>query len=492
MEHEYPVTAWTVDGLHVWPLVRLSLYASNFHASTPSHSLAAGRWRLLGVVATGLRRWIRASLADRAHRQPATAPADAVFLSYSIGVQPMVEGRRYNPLAAPYAALLRRAGLRSVVWETSPFGEYNIPRYTPSALIQPTMIRERLLSQVLPLPSQSVELQGYDQFLREVLEAKLALPHADRMRLRRDVFYLRRQADVFAAWLRRVRPRLAFVADTGLREQALCLACRELGITSVEIQHGVQGAYHPSYGSWNAVPAAGYETRARVFWCWDQASADEVGQWTCRAPAAHVALLGGDPWREMWTQADDPLVRAIHREIEDRKRALGGARHVLVTLSSNGEVVPAPILEAICGAPPDWRFWIRLHPVDQAPRRREATRVLARHGLSIELMDHATTLPLHALLRHVDCHVSAGLSTVIKEAEEAGVGSVAIAADARDLFAAEVARGTLVVAESGEELLAAIHGQISRRASTVGDAMPDGIEAMRRLLALAGAESGPC
>jgi hypothetical protein len=486
IERQFPVAAWRIDGICVWPLVRLSLYAWNFHASTPGHSLAAGRRRLLSLVATGLACWARASVADRAARRPAIARAEAVFLSYSIGVQGRLENRRYNPLTGPYVDLAERAGLRTLVWETSPFGEYNVPRYTPSALVQPTMMRERLLSQVLPLPASVLELQGYDAFLARVEDAGLTLPHRDMVRLRRDVLYLRRQADTFARWLRRVRPHVAFVADTGLREQALCLACRELGIMSVEIQHGVQGEYHPSYGSWSAVPPTGYETRARVFWCWDRASAEAINRWAGRAPDAHLAIIGGDPWREMWARRDDPLVEACHRDIDARKHAIGGTHHVLVTLSSNRELLPAPVAEAIGRSPAEWRYWIRLHPVDQATRRREACDVLPQLGLSLDLMDYATALPLHALLREVDCHVTVGLSTVIREAEEAGVGSVSILPDARELFPVEVARGTLAVAETGDEVIAAIRRHLAHPIPAAQREPVDPEAAMRRVLALAG------
>jgi hypothetical protein len=455
-EAEFPVTSWTVRGIHAWPLIRLSLSATTFRSVSPGHSLGAG-WRRLGINAgQGLARWARAYAGDRAANRRPWERADAVFLASSIGRRPLVGGRRYDIRSGPYVALLERSGARPLVWETSPYGDYNVPRHTPSFLVQPHLIALRAACQALPLGHDRVELEGYHRFLERVRDAGLRFPHADLERLRRDMLYLRRLADRFAGWLRRSRPRLGFVANTGLQEQAFCLACRELGITSVEVQHGVQGDLHPSYGSWFAVPAEGWETRARVFWSWDEESAAAINRWAACAPGQHVAIVGGDPWREMWVAERGEPSRSTDRVIEERKLASGAERHVLVTLSSQGDVVPAAIGAAVRGSPAQWRYWFRLHPVNQAERMREAKRVLGRLGVDLELMEFATEVPLHGLLRQVDCHLSAGLSTVVTEAAAHGVPSVACGAEAPDFYEAEAAAGMLRVAGTSEEILAAL------------------------------------
>lgn len=49
---------------------------------------------------------------------------------------------------------------------------------------------------------------------------------------------------------------------------ALCIACFQLGLVSIELQHGVQGA--PAYSRWRRVPARGYEMLPTQFWCWSE------------------------------------------------------------------------------------------------------------------------------------------------------------------------------------------------------------------------------
>lgn len=456
-ETDFPVTSWKVRGIHVWPLIRLSLYSSIFQAGSPAHSLGAG-WRRLGSnVGHGLAAWARAFVTDAGANRSPWEPADAVFLASSIGRRPLVDGKRYDIRSGPYVELLQRSGARSLVWEMSPFGDYSVPRHTPSFMVQPHLIGLRAVCQASPLGNDRVELEGYDRFLARVHDSGLRFAHADVLRIRRDLLFLRRLADKFAAWLRRSRPRLGFVANTGLPEQAFCLACRELGITAVEVQHGVQGDLHPSYGSWFAVPREGWETRARVFWCWDEDSAAAINRWSVCVPDRHIAIDGGDPWREMWTENGSETSRRTDQLIEERKRGSGGQHHILVTLSSQGDVVPGAVLETVRSSPSGWRYWFRLHPVNQAARWREAKRLLGPVGVDLKLLEFATEVPLHALLRQMDGHLSVSLSTVVTEAAAHGVPSIACGREAADFYRAETMAGMLLVATTSTDILDALH-----------------------------------
>jgi hypothetical protein len=107
-------------------------------------------------------------------------------------------------------------------------------------------------------------------------------------------------------------------------------------------------------------------------------------------------------------------------------------------------------------SPADWCYWIRLHPLgqrDRLPLVRRALGTMAARRAPIEL---ASEWPLHALLRHVDVHVTGCWSTVVIEAEDFGVASIACAERAREVFPDQVARGTLRVAATGQELVTAL------------------------------------
>ncbi len=482
VEGDLPVTSWRIRGIPVWPTIRLSLSGTTFGAGVRAHSLDAGWRRLGGNVARGLIAWAGAYLGDRrANRRPWES-AEVVFLATSLGRRPLVEGKRYDIRSGAYLELLDRSGVRSLVWETSPYGDYNIPRHRPSSLIQPHLIRLRAASQVLPLGGDRLELEDYSGFLQRVRDAGLRLPYADLRRLRCDVLFLRLLADQYASWLRRVRPRLGFVANNSLSEQAFCLACRELDIVSVEVQHGVQGDLHPTYGSWFAVPREGWPTRARVFWNWDEESAAAINRWAMLAPERHMAIVGGDPWREKTMDLESESSRRTERLIEERMRGMRAERHILVTLTSTGEAVPSEVRAVVRSAPSEWSFWFRLHPVGQAERMKDAKRVLGPLGVDPGLIEFATETPLHALLSRMDAHLSVGQSTVVAEAAVHGVPSVATSPGATEAYRAEAAAGLLLTATTATEMLTALQQTLSEGRRPATPERPRAPAAMRRLL----------
>jgi hypothetical protein len=184
----------------------------------------------------------------------------------------------------------------------------------------------------------------------------------------------------------------------------------------------------------------------------------------------------------MWTNGGGELARRVDERIHERMRLAGGDRHILVTLSSQGDVVPSEVVEAISASSADWRYWFRLHPVNQAERREAARRILDPLGVDPRLTEFATEAPLHALLGHMDCHLSVSLSTVITEAAAIGVPSVAIGREAPDFYRSELSTGMLAVATTGPELLEAIRGQLRRGRSAPAQDGPRSLETMRRLL----------
>jgi hypothetical protein len=219
-----------------------------------------------------------------------------------------------------------------------------------------------------------------------------------------------------------------------------------------------------------------------VFWNWDQQSADAINRWARRAPGGHVAVVGGDPWRELWQQEAGELVRTSQELVERRKRGIGGEHHNQVTLSSQGDAVPHAVLEAMRASPPGWRYWVRLHQVNQAARRAEATRVLGPLGVDLELMEFATEAPLPALLRALDAHLTVSLSTVISEAAAFGLGSVACGGEAAAFFRQESAAGMLVVAQTPGEILSGLGSFLAAGRRAVEPSPARAFELLRRLL----------
>lgn len=482
VETELDVAEWRVNGMRVWPLVRLTLFANAFNAAVASASISDSRWKNALNVGRTLRTWASATLRDMPKNRSPDAACDVLFLAYSNGSQPVVGGLHLNPLLAPYAEFALRAERRVSVWEMAPHSDYNIPRYTPSYFVQPRLLYWRLATFRPPPKSPRTQLEGFDEFLRRVSTLGVEFRYHSLNALIRDATFVRTAADGFVRWLERAKPKIGFIADYGPREQAFCLACRELGITTVDIQHGVQGELHPAYGGWHNVPPGGYETRPQLYWTRDERSAAAINRWATRPNVGCRAFVGGNAFAEQWQDPASELAARFGAELESHISRAGGSTHILVSLDSLGDVIPDRLLGALRVAPEHWCFWLRLHPVNQ--RTQSAALRVALPQLRTHLLDwrFASSAPLPPLLRRADAHLSVSWSSVIDEAAEEGVPSVACAIDAEEVFPERVASGLLRTATSADEIVQALAIQIARGKPKLPHLANRGAAAFRQLL----------
>jgi len=484
IEQSLPVSEWTANGVRIWPMVRLELYATHYGATIVNASLEAGALARVRAVTRSLVSEAAARVRDWPRNRSVGTRTDASFLADDAGVQPLMQGKRQNRLLAPYVEAAEALGLRTNTWEMSPFGTYNIPRGAPSAYVQHRMLYRRIESMLRP-KGVSMQLSDYDTYLDRVRAEGLNSRYESQDALARDVAYMLVLADDFGRWLKRASPRIAFIAGYGSREAAFCLACARCGVTTVDIQHGVQGPLHPAYAGWASVPGAGYEIRPRGFWCWDQESADAINAWASGNPN-HTAFVGGDAWpsfveRRQGASSGSPVQSDVTLE---RERYGPGTKHVLVTLDSAGPVIPTVVLDAMASAPRNWLFWIRAHPADQASRLPEAKALAANARWQNADVGVATEAPLPSLLAFADAHLAAAWSSVVLDAASAGVRSVAVSPHAAEVYPAQLDAGLLVCATDPSAIVQALQraiecGRLAPLANQVS-----AIDGMRHVLSI--------
>ena len=96
-------------------------------------------------------------------------------------------------------------------------------------------------------------------------------------------------------------------------------------------------------------------------------------------------------------------------------------------------------MNVIKRSPPSWFWWIRIHP-HQIKFKPAIKKLLYEYGIVNFNIDDATDLPLYALLRNIDFHLTCTASVVI-EAAEFRVPSVFVSKEGIDLFAKQIATG---------------------------------------------------
>lgn len=138
----------------------------------------------------------------------------------------------------------------------------------------------------------------------------------------------------------------------------VCAAADELGIKTIDIQHGKQGKYQAMYSGWTKIPINGYALMPDSFWCWGQPSCDNILE-SSPNRKKHIPFIGGYPWIDYYKKNMLPL---------DSKTTDNKIR-VLLTMqppqAGNIERIPDFVIDFLSSSNiEDIHFTFRYHPND--------------------------------------------------------------------------------------------------------------------------------
>jgi hypothetical protein len=516
-ESTFAVHQWRHRGVHLWPLIRYQIATENHRlaklspATQNAESAGYLRQKLAPLapllsMGQGLARYTRAvTLEDRAHNDSIVRPATALLYSDGASLT-MLGDRWYDRFCDPLHAALARRQLTALTWQ--PLHTYHTPRHTRSAFIQPLLDTVTIAARVekaalarlrssgsrtlsLDEPSATDGVSSPEKASAQLAQALAWLAaRAPEFRLWTPSQYMglaqyaARFADAYTPWLKRVAPRVAFkTCYYGVEAMGFVLACRRLGVSIVDLQHGVAGAQHFAYGGWKRVPDGGYNVLPTHFWCWSDADRAAILQWN--GPAyGHHPLVGGNPFLSAWVRGDKDLVATAQSSIDTVLNRTRGLKQVLWTAHGFEEQATLEALAALVHQTRDQvHWWIRMHPV-RAGRKKDFARALQATGGRYTL-DEASDLAVYAILRVVDVHVTEVSSTTL-EAAAFGVPTVLVCPSEVGLFAELVASGWAAVVSSIGEIHQAIDRQIAAlptlKRAPLPSSVPQGEGAMEHAL----------
>lgn len=470
IERQFPVDEWTLGSVRVWPIARMHLYYGFFeHQFFANHPARAGLIKTADLprvgrrIATSAWDYAKAFVTDFGNSQHRNRPHDAIFLNYQTYMTSL-RGRWYSRVCDPFVEKLSAKGLSSLML-TGGY-KYATPRFSKSRFIQPHLVVHRLKGMA------GRRREGNSPPMLHELEhfAKASGLFAPSFAIIAPVERHARQIMGIAGYFRRllaeVRPQIVFVTCwNGTESMACILACHEAGIPTVDIQHGSQ-EFNIGYDRWNCVPAEGYELLPTYFWCWSDTEASVIRAWAHRLPI-HQPVVGGNVFLERWIAGDDDTVHAYDEVLAGLKKRNNCKIQILYTLNgSTKEEINTiiSIIDAVNKSSLDAHFWIRLHPI-ALDQKRDVMKTLDAQGIRNADVENGTTLPLYAILRHMDVHVTE-FSSVVIEAQSFGVPSVT-GEQGVIWFPSQVKEGWALMARSLPEWVNGIRVQLDRREALV-------------------------
>jgi hypothetical protein len=226
----------------------------------------------------------------------------------------------------------------------------------------------------------------------------------------------------------------------------VCAAADELGIKTIDIQHGKQGKYQAMYSGWTKLPINGYALMPDSFWCWGQPSCEHI---LASSPnrKKHIPFIGGYPWIEYYKKNMLPV---------DSKTTDSKIR-VLLTMQTpqagNLERIPDFIIDFLSSSTiEDVHFTFRYHPNDIYGYHYCKERLTSIDPVLYSI-DRGTQ-NLYDVFRVVTHHITA-YSSCCYEASMFNVPTLLYGEESKEIYEDDINNHTFTWINSNEESLRA-------------------------------------
>lgn len=238
--------------------------------------------------------------------------------------------------------------------------------------------------------------------------------------------------------LQTLKPKVIFVPSFHYYAPMIS-AARELGIVSVDIQHGIQVGYNPLYNDWSEMPAEGYKCLPDYFFVWGEKERQNIAN--VFGPHSSPKIIG-NLWLDKQLSLDVEFSPALEAAIARHKKV------VLLAMQSQ-TAIPQLFKELIAGAGEDFLWLIRMHPKGKKYRASDFSRT----G-NVIVSEEVDKLPLVPLLNRVDITLSEG-STIAVEGDTLGVAAFITSETGRMNYVSEIEEGQFYYIENLQGFLGA-------------------------------------
>jgi hypothetical protein len=200
---------------------------------------------------------------------------------------------------------------------------------------------------------------------------------------------------------------VSYYSDRGM---ALLKACHDLNIVTADIQHGVQGNLHGAYGRWTKVPEYGYNTLPNSFLVWSKKEKDNIESSFYYPNKKHHAVVIGNLFKEKWH--NDEIEFYDIKTIKLIKK-FAPNKTILFTVQY-GVTYNQELFKLIFNTQHQLNWLIRFHPIMDKTQIKSFRNILYKNDITVFESEKASSLPLYALLRHVNIHITHSSSTVLE------------------------------------------------------------------------------
>lgn len=435
VERKYSVQQWMIDGVQIWPILRISSkYKENDESLDVVNIKSGGEnffrtlYKKFFSLIDIIKRYkflTQMELKDQAHNDYIDGHRDIVVLSYSCYRKGKINEDYYFTEIFPF--LNKFNGYSYLILESAINDVWKYPRYGKSVLVDKDKYVVKIMNKfkkfLLFWHDDTLQINCYQQ-LQEIYQY-LEKRKVGLLSIKRLISYVHEINDLkpyYLNILKKATPKIVIIEwYSSVDGFALILAAKQLGIPVADIQHGIQGSNHWAYGDWPANPD-GYQLLPDYFFVWSSVEKEIVQRWNKLCGSKHRPIITGYQWISMWKTNDLPV--EFKKQINQLKQLISKECNENILFSMDYELPNENIIKIIQNSPKNWQWWIRMHPVMRHRWGEFASKFEEIFSTANVIWEEASDCALPALLSFVDLHITSG-STVARICQEWGIPSIA-------------------------------------------------------------------
>lgn len=417
IEKKFPVDTWTIDGIEIWPLIRGKIadyyIDNNINIKLQKKNNIK---RILSFFSRFVREiyaYLKVIFIDGKNSIREQGEFDILISNSNIDRVIELNNKMFDINCDPFYDILKNCyKLKVFVLESFSIKMQNLPRYSKSKYINLVLLKHIILSKLFSIEKNKLKLRGYDKFKSYMKKKYFPVILIDENAIYKQIILYRNLSEELEKNLKKRKIKIVLMmCYYSPINFALSLACKNLRIPCIDIQHGCAGeSFHRMYYSWQNIPIQGYKLMPDGFWCWGNDDAKAIMDWGYKGVKPNI-FIGGRLIRNIWIDKNNDLYRYYIKKFKNCIKNAKYKKIILVTLQP-GVKYENWFKEAI-ESDSGYLWIIRKHfTIDDVQENFIKCIKKSNNILFTEPKDY----PLEFLLNNIDIHVTS-YSSVIIDAE---------------------------------------------------------------------------
>ncbi len=314
IEQRFPVDKWVVDGVHIWPYIRIKLYyemltIGNTSKSKTKESIGATNsssfFKKLGTISKLITAFFSLEFFFLKLK-------NKKILFFGSHFHRVLQGNKY--FNRFYDSIVEHHNLEDDVYMVE-FQRVYKNTYNQKAVIP--LVKQlnnyKLLHKLKGKQktiNQSISLDGYEEFSNmlsslTIDSVSLKITKKDLLKWVKKINALKR---FYTRLYKKTKPsKIILLSYYGYDDlYAALLVANSLKIKTIDFQHGPQTNVHMAYTNWLKVPKHGFNIMPKEYWNWDENSKKNIDTWANKVDAINTMVFG-QPYIAYWMKRQEKL-----------------------------------------------------------------------------------------------------------------------------------------------------------------------------------------